>query len=84
MHGAIKTHVYPATNVSIEFARSIVMNKDQVKGRIEEAKGKVTEAVGKVTGKAATEVKGKTQQIAGKAQAAYGDAKEELKKQRKP
>ncbi|EPX94922.1 hypothetical protein C404_26815 [Ralstonia sp. AU12-08] len=82
MHGWDTT--YPATNVGAEFARSIAMNKDQVKGRVEDAKGKVTEAVGKATGKDATAAKGKIEQIAGKARAAYGDAKEALKKQRKP
>ena len=31
------------------FSRSSVMNKDQVKGRVEEAKGKLKEVVGKAT-----------------------------------
>jgi len=56
------------------------MNKDQVKGRAEEAIGKVKEVAGKATGSTSTEVKGKAQQVAGKTQANYGDAKEEIKK----
>lgn len=56
------------------------MNKDQVKGRVEEATGKVKEVAGKVTGSTSTEVKGKAQQVAGKTQAEYGDAKEDIKK----
>jgi uncharacterized protein YjbJ (UPF0337 family) len=62
-------------------SRSNVMNKDQVKGRVVEAKGKVKEAVGKATGSETTQVKGKVEQVAGKTRAAYGDAKEQLKKQ---
>ncbi len=55
------------------------MNKDQVKGRMNEAKGKAKEIVGKVTGKASTEMKGKAEQVAGRTQAAYGDTKEDIK-----
>ncbi|MDF3888012.1 CsbD family protein [Cupriavidus basilensis] len=57
------------------------MNKDQLKGHIEEAKGKMKEVFGRVSGKETTELKGKVEQVVGKTQAAYGDAKEELKKQ---
>jgi len=56
------------------------MNKDQVKGRMNEAKGKAKELAGKMTGKTSTEVKGKAQQVAGRTQAGYGDAKEDMKK----
>lgn len=55
------------------------MNKDQVKGRIEEAKGKVKEVVGKVVGNEELEHKGNIQKIGGKAQAKYGDLKEDVK-----
>lgn len=34
------------------------MNKDQVKGRVEEAKGKVKEVAGKIVGNRSMEVKG--------------------------
>jgi uncharacterized protein YjbJ (UPF0337 family) len=55
------------------------MNKDQVKGRIEEATGKVKEVAGKVTGDKALEQEGKVQNIGGKVQAGYGDLKEDIK-----
>jgi uncharacterized protein YjbJ (UPF0337 family) len=56
------------------------MNKDQVKGRVEEAKGKIKEVAGRVAGKPATELEGDLQQVAGKVQKTYGDAKNEAKK----
>jgi uncharacterized protein YjbJ (UPF0337 family) len=56
------------------------MNKDQVKGRVEEAKGKLKEVVGKATGNQTTRLKGKVEQVVGKTQAAYGNAKEQLRK----
>ena len=55
------------------------MNKDQVKGRVEEAKGKVKEVAGKVTGKADLEAEGIVQKNTGKFQAGVGDAKEKAK-----
>jgi len=39
------------------------MNKDQVKGRIEEAKGKVKEVAGKVVGNKDLEQEGKIQSL---------------------
>ena len=56
------------------------MNKDQVKGRVEEAKGKVKEVTGKIIGNKKLEEKGKVEEIAGKAQASYGDVKHDFKK----
>jgi uncharacterized protein YjbJ (UPF0337 family) len=55
------------------------MNKDQVKGRIEEAKGKVKEVAGKVSGDEDLEQKGKMQNIGGKVQAGLGDLKKDIK-----
>ena len=55
------------------------MNKDQVKGRAEDAKGKVKEVAGKAVGNERLESEGKTDQVKGKAQAGYGDAKENVK-----
>jgi uncharacterized protein YjbJ (UPF0337 family) len=55
------------------------MNKDQVKGRIEEAKGKVKEAIGKTVGNRDLEAEGAIDKAAGKGQAGYGDAKEKVK-----
>jgi uncharacterized protein YjbJ (UPF0337 family) len=55
------------------------MNKDQVKGRIEEAKGKVKEVAGKAVGNEKLENEGTVQKIGGKVQAAVGDLKEDVK-----
>ncbi|MEO7117074.1 MAG: CsbD family protein [Caldimonas sp.] len=55
------------------------MNKDQVKGRVEEAKGKVKETTGKVVGNPNLQSQGTVDKTAGKAQATYGDAKEKVK-----
>ena len=58
------------------------MNKDQVKGRLEEAKGKVKEVTGKVVGNKRLEAEGDVEQVAGKVQKTYGDVKEQAKKTR--
>ena len=58
------------------------MNKDQVKGRLEEAKGKVKEVAGKVVGNKRLEAEGDVEQVAGKVQKTYGDMKEQAKKTR--
>jgi len=55
------------------------MNKEQVKGRYEEAKGAFKEAAGKVVGNEELEIKGNVQKNAGKVQAGLGDLKEEIK-----
>lgn len=56
------------------------MNKDQPKGRIEEAKGKAKEVAGKVIGDKNLARHGKIQKDLGKAQADYGDLREDVKK----
>jgi uncharacterized protein YjbJ (UPF0337 family) len=55
------------------------MNKDQVKGRVEQAKGSVKEATGKVVGNDNLQAEGQIDKAAGKAQATYGDAKQNVK-----
>ena len=55
------------------------MNKDQIKGRIEELKGKAKEVAGSVVGNKSVEAKGVAQKISGKAQAGYGDVKSAAK-----
>lgn len=55
------------------------MNKQQVKGRYEEAKGKVKEVAGHVTGNEELEVEGKLQKDASKIQAGVGDLAEKIK-----
>ena len=55
------------------------MNKDQIKGRIEENTGKVKEAAGKLVGNTKLEAEGKVEKVKGQLQAGYGDAKEDAK-----
>ena len=59
------------------------INKDQVKGRIEEAKGKAKEVAGKLVGNEKLEAKGKVEKIAGEAQAKFGDLKQGFKGSKK-
>jgi uncharacterized protein YjbJ (UPF0337 family) len=51
------------------------MNKDQVKGRMDEAKGKVKEQVGKAVGNPNLRDEGTADKISGKTQKTVGDAK---------
>ena len=55
------------------------MNKDQIKGRVEEATGKVKEAAGKLVGNEKLQTEGMAEQVKGKVQAGFGDAKERAK-----
>jgi uncharacterized protein YjbJ (UPF0337 family) len=55
------------------------MNKDQVKGRIDQAAGAVKEATGKAVGNKNLEVKGQLEKVGGKVQATYGDLKDDAK-----
>lgn len=55
------------------------MNKDQVKGRAQEAKGDIKEAAGKLVGNQKLRGEGLIDQAKGKAQAGLGDAKEKVK-----
>jgi uncharacterized protein YjbJ (UPF0337 family) len=55
------------------------MNKDQVKGRIEEAKGKTKESVGKATGNKELQRRGIAEKAVGKVKGAYGDLKQDIK-----
>ena len=56
------------------------VNKDQVKGRINEAEGKVKEVVGKAVGNKEVEIKGNLQKNVGAVQASFGDAKADVSK----
>lgn len=55
------------------------MNKDQVKGRVEQAKGSVKEAAGKIVDNKKLESEGRADKTAGKSQANHGDVKEDVK-----
>jgi uncharacterized protein YjbJ (UPF0337 family) len=59
------------------------MNKDQIKGRVDEAAGKTKEVIGKIAQDESLKQKGRAQEVAGKARATYGDAQAELSKDTK-
>jgi uncharacterized protein YjbJ (UPF0337 family) len=54
------------------------MNKDQVKGRVEEAKGAIKEVTGKVVGDKTLEAKGNVQKNLGKVQGKMGDVERDI------
>ncbi|MDQ1143590.1 uncharacterized protein YjbJ (UPF0337 family) [Bacillus sp. SORGH_AS 510] len=54
------------------------MNKDQVKGNLEQAKGEAKEKWGKLTDDHSTEMDGKMDKAKGKVREGYGDVKDEL------
>jgi len=55
------------------------INKDQVKGRVEEVKGTIKEVTGKLVDDKALETKGNIQKNLGKAEAKLGELKEGVK-----
>lgn len=57
------------------------MNKDQIKGRVEEAKGSVKQAAGRVAGRPDLEDRGTLEKAAGNVQKTYGDVKEQIKEE---
>ena len=59
------------------------MNKDQVKGRVEEAKGKIKEVAGRTVGNADLESRGTRQKVGGTVRKTYGDLKQDVKDQLK-
>jgi uncharacterized protein YjbJ (UPF0337 family) len=56
----------------------MTINKDQVKGRVEEAKGAVKEVAGKLVGNETLEAKGNIQKNIGKVQSKLGDLKQDI------
>lgn len=52
------------------------MNKDQVKGSMDDAAGRVKRQVGEWTGDTATQTEGATQQVKGKVEKAWGNVKD--------
>ena len=56
------------------------VNKDQVKGRAEEAEGKAKEVAGKAIGNKGLEARGNIEKNAGAMRAAVGDARSNLDK----
>ena len=58
----------------------MLVNKDQIKGRVREVEGKTKQGLGKITGNRDLEQKGKIDEGLGKLQGAYGDVKDAIKK----
>jgi len=57
------------------------LNNAQVKGEIKDVKGQIKETTGKILDDKTLENTGKLENVAGKIEKAYGDAKEEVKKE---
>jgi len=56
------------------------MNKDQIKGRVEEAKDNVKEVTGKLLDNDYMELEGNLQKNVGKVNAGFGDLKDDVNK----
>ena len=56
-----------------------IMNKDQVKGAVNDAAGRAKRQVGEWTGNTETQAEGTAQQVKGKVQKAWGNVKEAAK-----
>jgi uncharacterized protein YjbJ (UPF0337 family) len=54
------------------------MNKDQVKGTVENVKGRVKQAAGALTGSKKTESEGMAERVKGAAQKKVGDLKHDI------
>ena len=57
------------------------MNKDQVKGRMNELEGKTKKAAGKVARDSVLRRRGRMHEMAGRGRATYGDIMEEIKEE---
>ena len=60
------------------------MNKDQIKGKIEEIKGDIKERLGRATRDRSTQAEGFMEKEKGKLQRGVGEVKEDLEKERTP
>jgi uncharacterized protein YjbJ (UPF0337 family) len=59
------------------------MDKNRIKGSVEQAKGKAKEIFGKVTGDTKTEAEGKTEKASGKIQNTVGGMKDKAREMTK-
>jgi uncharacterized protein YjbJ (UPF0337 family) len=62
----------------ITIRKEIIMNKDQVEGKLQDIGGKIQEEAGKLVGNTEQEAKGLKNQVEGKTQEKYGDVKQKL------
>ena len=56
--------------------KELIMNKDQVNGKLQDIGGKIQEEAGKIVGNTEQQVKGLKNQVEGKTQEKLGDLKE--------
>ena len=70
---------YGSQVMAINHYHETLMNKDQIKGLVEETKGKVNEAAGVILDDKGLEVEGNVQKNDGKVQSGFGDLKEKVK-----
>lgn len=61
------------------FYQELIMNKDQVNGKLQDIGGKIQEEAGKLVGNPDQQVKGLQNQVEGKTQEKIGDLKETIK-----
>jgi uncharacterized protein YjbJ (UPF0337 family) len=61
--------------------QEIIMDKDQIKGRIKDAQGKVKEVIGKILDDKKMEVEGILLKKAGRTQAGLSDFNDKIKRQ---
>jgi uncharacterized protein YjbJ (UPF0337 family) len=61
----------------------MIVNEDQIRGRLKEAEGKAREVAGKMAGNKKLELKGNVQKALGEAQAKFGDIKQKMKDSKK-
>ncbi|HWU24998.1 MAG TPA: CsbD family protein [Rhizomicrobium sp.] len=54
------------------------MDKDRIKGAMDQAKGATKDAAGKITGDAKLQAEGKMDKLKGKAESTFGSAKDAL------
>lgn len=60
------------------------MNKDQIKGKIDEIKGDIKERIGGASKDRSTQAEGWVENKKGKVQGGVGDVKDEMEKERTP
>ncbi len=60
------------------------MNKDQIKGKIDEIKGDIKERIGGASKDRSTQAEGWVENTKGKVQGGVGDVKDEMEKERTP
>jgi uncharacterized protein YjbJ (UPF0337 family) len=57
-----------------------IVNKDQIRGRVDQAAGKAKKAAGKAVGNKSLEREGKVQNAGGKIQSKLGDLREDIRR----